>query len=155
MRDIQIIRVDPTTREVFIEFPNPPRLVSGIFYLVQQIVMELVQTPGTYVFDSRAGAGLESLLSGRNDSENELSMQMDLSIALGQVTERIKARQAGAKLIADERLRDLVLERVTQESTTGTWFVDVRVVPESGRPLRVDIGKVVFADQGIRSRQEA
>lgn len=146
-RDFQIIRVDPTTRIVSLEIVNPPREISGIFFLVQQIALELYQTAGSQALDLEAGASLERFL-GLLDEEGVTGLRMDLSVIMGQIEERIRSRQAIQRLTSDERLRQLILESVVFDPAEGgTAKVLVRVIAESGRATRIDVGSVVFATE--------
>lgn len=152
-RDLQIIRVDPETRIVEMEFPNPPRFVEGIFFLVQAIVLELYQNPGTQLLDLEAGAGFERFLgTAPRDDTDLLLIRMDISTVIAQVADRIRRRQARETLTGEERLRELRVEKIAFDRPAATWVVILRVVNEVNQSSRIDVGKVVFAEPGIRSR---
>jgi hypothetical protein len=132
---------------VSLEIVNPPREISGIFFLVQQIALELYQTAGSQALDLEAGASLERFL-GLLDEEGVTGLRMDLSVIMGQIEERIRSRQAIQRLTSDERLRQLILESVVFDPAEGgTAKVLVRVIAESGRATRIDVGSVVFATE--------
>lgn len=145
-RDFQIIRIDPVTRIVSIEMPTPPREIDGVFALVQWICLELYQEAGTQILDIEAGASLERFL-GLLSEDQITGVRMDLAVVFGQVEDRIRARQATQTLSSNERLREMILENV-EFSTVGQEIkVLIRVVAESGRATRIDVGSVVFANE--------
>lgn len=151
--DLQIIRIDPTTRVVSLEFPNPPRFVDGIFFLVQQIVLELLQTPGTQVLDLTAGAGLKRFLGTAPPKDQDLvNIQMDMSVVFGQVEDRIRTRQVNQQLTSEERLASIILESVKLDRSAQAWKVVLLVTTEAGISTRVDVSEVVFESLGIRTR---
>lgn len=151
--DLQIIRIDPTTRVVSLEFPNPPRFVEGIFMLVQQLVLELLQEPGTQALDPSAGAGLKRFLGTAPPKDQDLAnIQMDMSVVFGQVEERIRNRQVNLNLTSEERLASIQLESLTLDRDAQAWVVILLITTEAGTSTRVDVSEVVFGATGIRTR---
>ena len=133
MNDYQIIRIDPTTRRVTINPPNPPKQISGLNKLIQIIVLAIYNDPGRSVFNPDKGSGLPSLIGanvGASDNSEVLSL---ISERLEKIREEIIEEQSGLEFEdLEEKLSDLQVVNIDTGVQIDEVIVRLKLITEAG-----------------------
>ena len=131
-RDLAVIRLDRTAvpargfRQQY-TMGTTPLVASGLQALVQTLTIGLLSEPRSHVLDPGFGVGLLSILKKAQALE---AVRADCVVAVSLLRDQIAQRQAGESMPDDERLSDLLLERVFRDG--DTFVIYVQVVSASG-----------------------
>ena len=131
-RDLAVIRLDRTAVpargfQQLYTMGTEPKEVSGLQALVQTCTIGLLSDPRSHILDPDFGVGLRALLNNAGSLD---AVRADAVVAVSRLRDQISQRQAGEAMPDDERLADLVMDRVFQEGET--YVIYVQVVSASG-----------------------
>ena len=133
--DIQVIDVDPITRQV--SFTLKARKVTGISKLIQIVVLSLMNTPGRDVLSPDKGAGLPSLVGSNIDVNDSTELYGEIAQRVRKSEREIIADQIGINDPASEKLAELRIINIEQGETLDQILVTIRVINQEG--LATDI----------------
>ena len=130
--DIQLIDVDPTTREVY--FKLKPKKVTGISKLVQIVVLSLMNVSGRDVLDPSKGGGLPALVGSNIDPSDSTEIYAEVARRIRKTEEEIIADQVGIGDSTAEKLSELqIVEIKRSDLNIDEIFVRIRVINQEGR----------------------
>jgi hypothetical protein len=126
-RDLAVVRLDRTAVEARghrqqYTMGSEPKEVSGLQSLVQTVTIALLSEPGSHVLDPSLGVGIVTSLRRATSLD---AVRADAVVAVSRLRDQISQRQAGEAMPDDERLADLVLERVFKEEDSYVIFIQV------------------------------
>lgn len=131
MKDIQVIDVDQITRKV--SFTLLPKQVSGIYKLIQVVVLSLMNSPGRDVLDPEKGSGLPKLVGSNVDPGNSTAVYGDIAQKINKAEAEIIAAQVGLGDPASEKLAELQILSITAGVNVDEIDVRLRIVNQEGR----------------------
>ena len=135
MKDIQIMDVDPTTREV--TFVTKPRLLSGISKLVQIVVLSLMNVSGRDVLDPEKGGGLPSLIGINVDPLNSSSLFGEIARDIKKSESEIISDQLASSDPPEEKLKELQIINIGQGTNIDEIFIKVRVINQVNQSINI------------------
>lgn len=128
--DIQVIDIEPETRRVYMTLK--PKTVSGIYKLIQIVVLGLLNTPGKDVLDPASGGGFLSLIGSNIDPNDSTSLYADISYRVSKVENEIIKSQIGLNIPTSERLKELHLTDITKGATDDEYVVRIKLINQEG-----------------------
>jgi hypothetical protein len=129
--DIQVIDVEPGTNKVF--FVIKAKKLTGIYKLIQIVVLSLLNTPGKDVLDMDKGAGFPSLAGSNIDPNDSTEIFADIAQRVRKSESEIIADQIGVDDPASEKLSELQIIDITEGATADEIFVRLRIINQEGR----------------------
>lgn len=129
--DIQVIDVEPTTRKVF--FVLKPKKLSGIYKLIQIVVLSLMNTPGRDVLDPEKGAGLPTLVGSNIDPNDSTELYGDIAQKINKAEAEIISAQIGVADPASEKLSELQILDIRSGDNQDEIFIRLRIINQEGR----------------------
>ena len=137
------IKVTTPNENDFIIFTstNTPIRVSGLESLIQIVTKTLLTIPGRDVIAPDYGGGLTAVLTANVDPSKIESIKADVGVAVLKTIEDIKNEQDRGidTLQPEERLRDLALEALDFDISSGTWSMSIGVFSEAGNSASVGL----------------
>lgn len=131
MNEIQVIDVHPITRKVF--FTLVPKKISGIYKLIQIVVLCLMNTPGQDVLDPEKGSGLRTLVGSNIDPANSTELYGDIAQKINKAEAEIIADQIGINDPASEKLAELRILEISSGASEDEIFIRLRIINQEGR----------------------
>lgn len=117
-----------------------PGRTQGINRLVQLFVKLLLSTPGTDIFNRQLGGGALRNVSRTFGTAEANAIKADFTIAIDRTARQILSIQSrNGSLPADERLLTANLVGATFSRASSTLFVNVEIIPQDGRPARLNL----------------
>jgi hypothetical protein len=135
--DLQVIDIDSTTRRVYLTVKA--KTVSGIYKLIQIVVLALLNTPGKDVLDPATGGGFLSLIGSNIDPDDSSSLYADISYRVSKVEDEIIASQVGLSDDKSEKLQELRLIDIKKGETDGEYLVRIKVINQEGRSSDITV----------------
>jgi len=130
--DIQIIKVDSTTRQVTFELQ--PKIITGILKLVQIIVISLLKNPnGRSVFFPEKGAGMMSLVGQYNLNSDSTDVFAEVARMVKKTENEVISDQISSSDSDYEKLSEIQIVNIKQGSDLDSLYVQLRVVNQAGQ----------------------
>jgi hypothetical protein len=133
--DIQVIDINPITREVF--FTLKARKVTGMSKLIQIVVLSLLNVPGQDVLSPDKGGGLPSLVGSNIDINDSTELYGEIAQRVRKSETEIITDQIGIDDPSSEKLSELRIIDLKQGETLDQILVRIRVINQEG--LATDI----------------
>lgn len=126
-RDLAVVRLDRTAVEgrgyrQQHTMGTEPMVASGLQALVQIATIGLLSEPGSHVLDPTWGVGIVTTL---RRATSLAAVRADAVVAVSRLRDQLLQRQAGEAMPDDERLADLILERVFQDGDSFVIYIQV------------------------------
>ena len=126
-RDLAVVRLDRTAVEgrgyrQQHTMGSEPLVASGLQALVQIATIGLLSDPGSHVLDPTWGVGI---VTTRRRATSLEAVRADAVVAVSRLRDQLLQRQAGEAMPDDERLADLILERVVRNSDSFVIYIQV------------------------------
>lgn len=135
--DLQVIDVDQVTRKVFLAVSS--KTVTGIYKLIQIVVLALLNTPGKDVLDPQKGGGFLSLIGSNIDPNDSSSVYADIAYRVSKVEDEIISNQIGLSGPKAEKLQELRLLDITKGETEDEYLVKIRIISQEGRSSDITV----------------
>ena len=129
--DIQVIDVDPVTRKVF--FTLKAKKVTGIYKLIQIVILCLMNTPGRDILDPSKGAGLPTLVGSNIDPNDSTELYGDIAQKINKAEAEIIASQVGINDPSSEKLAELQILDINSGVKADEIFIRLRIINQEGR----------------------
>lgn len=129
--DIQVIDVDPVTKKVF--FKLYPKKVTGIYKLIQIVVLSLMNVPGRDILDPEKGGGLPSLVGSNIDPNDSTEIYADIAQRVAKTESEIITDQIGLDDPPAEKLKELRLVDIRQGQNVDEILLRLRIINQEGR----------------------
>lgn len=135
--DIQVIDVDPVTRKVF--FKIYTKKVTGIYKLIQIVVLSLLNVPGRDVLDPEKGGGLPSLVGSNIDPNDSTELYADIAQRVAKTESEIINDQIGIPDDPSEKLKELRLIEIKQGENIDEVLLRLRIINQEGRTSDITV----------------
>jgi hypothetical protein len=129
MKDLQVTVVDPVTRVV--SFETKPRFLSGIYKLIQIVVLSLLNSPNKDLLDMTKGGGLLEMLG--SDCQDTSELYAEVIRKVRKTEQEIIEDQMGLNDSASEKLQELRVVKVVQGSNIDELYVQIRLISQTGQ----------------------
>lgn len=129
--DIQVIDVDPDTKKVF--FKIYAKKVTGIYKLIQIVVLSLLNVPGRDILDPEKGGGLPSLIGSNIDANDSTEVYADIAQRVAKTETEIITDQIGLNDAPSEKLKELKIIEIKQGEQINEILLRLRVINQEGR----------------------
>lgn len=117
-----------------------PGVVSGILRLLQLFVKLMFSNPGTDIFSPNTGGGALRHVGVTFGSEEGQNIKADFTIAVDRTARHIISTQSrNGSIPRDERLLRATMLGATFSRSTGSLFVQVEVVAQTGNTARANL----------------
>jgi hypothetical protein len=133
--DIQVISVDPVTNQV--SFGIKPAKITGIFKLIQIVVLSLLNIPGQDVMNPDKGGGLPAMLGENIDPTSNTEVFGEIVTRVAKSQSEIINDQIGTDDPPQEKLSELQIVSITQGASPDEFAVTIRVVNEAGQSANI------------------
>jgi hypothetical protein len=111
-----------------------PGKVRGLHRLVQLFLKTLFTTPGSDIFNPRAGGGALQAVGASIGAGETQNLLTDLVIAVNQTQRQIISQQSrDQRSPRDEKLLSAVLTSASFDKTQGALYVSVELTSQAGR----------------------
>ena len=119
---------------------DTPGQVSGILRLLQLFVKIMFSNPGTDIFNQDTGGGALKNMGATFGADEGQSIKADFTIAIDRTARHIISTQSrNGSIPRDERLLRATMLGATFSRSTGSLFVQVEVVSQSGNAARANL----------------
>ena len=119
---------------------STPGRVSGVLRLLQLFVKLLFTNPGSDIFSPNSGGGALRNVGASFGSDEGQTIKADFTIAIDKTARQIIATQSrNSTLPRDERLLKANMLGATFSRATGSLFVQVEIVTQSGDSARANL----------------
>jgi len=119
---------------------DTPGRTQGINRLVQLFIKLLLSNPGSDRFNRQLGGGALKNVGSNFDAVEGNTIKADFTIAIDRTARQIISLQSrDGSLPADERLLSATLVGATFSRASAALFINVELVPQSGRPARLNL----------------
>lgn len=129
--EIQLIDIHPITR--LVTFTLKPKRLSGIYKLIQVVILSLLNVPGKDVLDPDEGGGLPALI-GTNFDPN------DSDEAFGEIARRVRKseqeiidQQIGIEEDPEARLVSIQIINIENAENLDGIRSRLRIINEAGQ----------------------
>lgn len=129
--DIKVVHTDPLTGKVRIFLSS--QLVSGFEWLIQKVILNLLNEQGKAVLDPADGGGLISLIGMNMNIDDPSELYSEIQQRLNKVTFELSRQQIGLELSPDEKIRDIEIIDLRQGTNIDEILLSIRVINEAGR----------------------
>ena len=137
MADIKVIEVDPVTYKVSIKFSS--RLVEGMDLLVQLVILRLLTTPGSDLFDEAIGGGFSEMIGMNHDPSDLSEVYSEVARKVSKAQQELISEQVGLDLLAEEKLLQITIVSLTPGAEIDEVNIRLRIENEVGRTRDVVI----------------
>lgn len=119
---------------------NTPGRVNGVLRLLQLFVKILLSEPGSDIFNKQVGGGLLRNIGATFGSEEGDTIRADATVAVDRAARQVISVQSrDGTLPRDERLLNASLVGATFSRSSGSMFLSVEVVSQTGVPARLNL----------------
>lgn len=126
MPDIKIINIDPATGQVRLGLSRPPKEISGIDLLVQNVAILYMTNGGRSIIVPDRVGGLRKFLGANVDLDDPAEFFADVRMMTSQIEQQIKREQVSTSRPTSERLEALQLIDIIPNEEDSS--VEIRVV---------------------------
>lgn len=133
--DIQMINIHPQTRVVTIGLK--PKKVTGIYKLIQIVVLSLMNVPGRDVLDPDAGGGLPELLNINISPNDSTELFAEAATMIKKTEREIIDFQADIDDPPEEKLSALQIAGIDSKTNSDSIYVRIRVINQANQASEV------------------
>lgn len=130
MPDIKIINIDPATGQVRLGLSRPPKEISGIDLLVQNVAILYMTNGGRSIIVPDRVGGLRKFLGANVDLDDPAEFFADVRMMTSQIEQQIKREQVSTSRPTSERLEALQLVDIIPNEEDSSVEIRVAVVNE-------------------------
>jgi len=130
-QDIKIVEVDQTTGLVSFKVSSQP--VTGMDLLIQLVILSLLNIPGHDVLDLDDGGGIPEMVGMNIDASDSTEVVAEASRRIKKTQVEIVNAQAGLNIDAEQKLREIYINGISQGNTIDEVLIKIRIVNEAGR----------------------
>jgi len=138
--DVQLVKRDPITGVLTIGMSRPPSYVSGINFLVQIVVLEILSSPGRDINDPGGGANLRSLVGANVAFDDESEVFAEVKMIIKTAETNIKERQNNANRPSNEQLAKLELLDIVPDEENLQLEIILRIVSMDQQDTQAIVG---------------
>lgn len=131
--DLKVVHVDPITKVVSIK-PSS-KIVTGVDWLIQIVVLSILNDPGRAVLDPGDGGGLPELIGSNLSVADPEELYTEVQLRINKSASEIISQQIGLSLSPEERLRSLAILSIEKGAQADEVIIKLRLVNEAGRVI--------------------
>lgn len=133
--DIQVINVDATSGQI--SFGIQPFEITGIFKLLQIVVLSLLNIPGQDVMNPETGGGMPALISIGVDPTDNTEIFGEIVTRIQKSQGEIINNQIGTDDPPEEKLSELQIVSIVAGATPDEFAVTIRVINEAEQAANI------------------
>lgn len=130
MSNLKVLSRDPTTGRLRLGLTVPPRSVSGIDLLVQEVALLLLNNGGRSIAFPGLGGGLRALIGTGYSPDDPSELFADVRLIVSRVEQIIKEGQIRTRRPPSERLQSLRLIDIIPDPINPEFEIVISVINE-------------------------